>query len=107
MADITNTSVNASAKKKPVGRPCKIQNVQRDENQLVLGFQFWPTGDGTLQQDKTLMLQPRPARATPSALPAPPGVSTSGDGGETEVGAERPQRLPPTSSSSVLTGEQR
>ena len=102
MADITNTSVNASAKKKknPVGRPCFIQNVQRDAKQLVLGFQFRPTGDGTLQQDKTaLMLQPRPARATPSALPAPPGVSTSsGDGGETEVGAERPQ---------VVTEEQR
>ena len=58
-------------------------------------------------EDKTLMLQPRPARVTPSALPAPPGVSTSGDGGGTEVGAERPQRLPPTSSSSVLTVEQR
>ena len=72
MADITTilASVNASAKKKPVGRPCKIQNVQRDENQLVLGFQFWPTGDGTLQ---------------------------SGDGGETEVGAE------PTSSSTSTT----
>ena len=108
MADITtNTSVNASAKKKLVGRPCKTQIVQRDAKQRVLGFQYRATGDGTLQQDKTLMLQPRPARVTPSALPAPPGVSTSGDGGETEVGAERPQRLPPTSSSSVVTGEQR
>ena len=52
MADsiTSNTSVNASAKKKLVGRPCKTQNVQWDAKQRVLGFQYRAAGDGTLQQ---------------------------------------------------------